>query len=136
MNKRISLNPVPRLGSLLAPVSLCLALSLLSACQAADPAPSATAKIDPPLAAAVQALDHGGSTGARTDARGRLLVYVYVTDTGAATLGSITQAGLAEALPSPEMSVVQGWVSPRDLAALAALPCVKKITLPRYGSPR
>ena len=133
MNNRISLHPVPLLASLLG-----LALGFLSACQAAapSPTPSAAAKIDPPLVAAVQALDQGGSAGARTDARGRLLIYVYVTDTGPATLDSVARAGLAEMRTSPEMPLVQGWAYPRDLAALAALPCVKKITLPLYGVPR
>lgn len=138
MKKRIGLQPIPLVASLLGPTSLSLALGFLSACQAAAPAPtpSTAAKIDPPLAAAVQALDQGGSAGARTDARGRLLIYVYVTDTGSATLDSVAQAGLAEMRTSPEIPLVQGWVYPQDLAALAALPCVKKISLPLYGTPR
>ena len=117
------------------PASLYLSLGILAACQAA-PVQPATARIDPQVAAAAQALAHGLPTDARTDSQGRLLVYVYVTDTRTDTLERLVRAGLADARPSSEVSVVQGWIAPQDLDTLAGLSCVKNIALPRYSSPR
>lgn len=116
-------------------IHLCLALGLLTACQAAQQQP-ADAKIDSQVTAAAQALAHGMPVDAHTDAQGRLMVYVYVTDTHMDTLQRLAQAGLVDAQPSPEMSVVQGWANPSALHNLAALACVKVITLPRFASPR
>ena len=117
---------------------LCLCTGLLAACHAGmiPAADTASPKIDPQVAAAAQALTRGDATPARADAQGRLQVYVYVTDTTPDTLAKLERAGMAEALASPAMLVVEGWIAPRDLAGLAALPCVEKITLPRYASPR
>jgi hypothetical protein len=123
--------PLP--GKILA--SLCLGLGLLAACQA-EPAQPASAKIDPQVSAAAQALSHGGSTRARTDAQGRLLVYIYVTDTGADTLRRLAAAGLIGAQTNQETTIVQGWIAPAALKPLAGLSCVKVITLPRYAVPR
>jgi len=118
--------------------SLCLCFGSLTACQAgtAPGATEASAKIAPQLAAAAQALAQGTTSLAHTDAQGRLQVYVYVSDTTPDTLGKLDQAGLAEPQVSTEMGLVQGWIAPRDLDALAALSCVKRISLPRYASPR
>ena len=116
--------------------SLCL--SLLTACQGGT-APASTSpspKISPQLEAAVESLAHDATTSAHTDPQGRLQVYVYVTDTGSDTLGKLTQAGLVSGQASPEMGVVQGWIAPQDLDAVAALSCVKTVTLPLYASPR
>ena len=119
---------------------LSLLLGVIAGCYSAsrDPAASAAdmAKIDPGLAAAADDLAHGMPTAARTDAQGQLLVYVYVTDTGAATLGQVTNAGLEHGQPSSGVGVIQGWVAPKDLKALAELTCVRRITLPLYASPR
>ena len=118
--------------------SLCLSLGLLTACQAntAPAASSASSKIDPQVMAAARALEQGQATAARTDAQGRLQVYIHVADTRPDTLAKLARAGLADPLVSPEMRVVQGWVAPRDLESLAALPCVEKISFPLYASPR
>lgn len=101
-------------------------------------APTTQAKITPPVETAVQALQKGEALppGARTDAQGRLQVFVYVTDTTAATLARLTQAGLMGTSSSAEMGVVQGWIAPDSLTPLAALDCVRNITLPRYAVPR
>lgn len=115
--------------------SLCMSLGLLAACQTGT-TPVDPSKINPKVMAAAQALIQGASTSARTDAQGRLQVYVYVTDFTSGTLGRLEQAGLADIQSSPEMALVQGWIAPSDLNTLAALDCVKAITLPRYASPR
>lgn len=124
---------LPRSGKILA--SLCLSLGLLAACRAA-PTRSTVSKIDPQVSAAARALAQGGQTGMRTDAQGRLQVYVYVTDTGADTLRRLTDAGLVDSQASPEMSVVQGWIAPANLGTLAALTCVKGIAAPRFAISR
>jgi len=119
---------------------LCLMSGMMMACNAAGTAPSAAAqaKLAPAVTLARQALEKGETPnhGARADAQGRLQVYIYVTDTSAATLAQLMQHGLADMSPSAEMGIVQGWIAMRDLDALAALTCVKIITLPRYAIPR
>jgi hypothetical protein len=122
-----------RSGKFLA--SLCLSLGFLAACRAA-PTQSDSAKIDPQVSAAAQALAQGGQTGMRIDAQGRLLVYVYVTDTRTETLRQLADAGLTDPEASPEMSVVQGWIAPTSLGTLAALTCVKGIAAPRFAISR
>ena len=117
--------------------SLCLSFGLLAACRAGTPPADATsAKIAPQVTLAAQAVLRGTPTSARTDAQERLQVYVYVTDLAPDTLDRLGRAGLVDSRGSPEMGVVQGWLAPRDLGRLAALDCVKTITLPRYVSPR
>lgn len=117
--------------------SLCLTFGLLAACQAdTPPADSTSAKIAPQVTLAAQAVLRATLTSARTDAQGRLQVYVYVTDLTPGTLDRLGRTGLVDSRSSSEMGVVQGWIAPRDLGRLAALDCVKTITLPRYTSPR
>ncbi|HEY1774456.1 MAG TPA: hypothetical protein VGH91_14835 [Gammaproteobacteria bacterium] len=100
--------------------------------------PSIQAKISAPVAAAKQELEKGETLGpgARTDAQGRLQVYVYVTDTSADTLTRLTEAGLTGITSSADMGLVQGWIATQDLLTLARLLCVRNITLPRYASSR
>ena len=116
--------------------SLWLTFALLAACQAGTLAGPDSTKINPQVSAAAQALARGTSTSARSDAQGRLQVYVYVTDLTPDTLGKLAQAGLADPQSNPGVNVVQGWIAPRDLGTLAALDCVTSITLPRYATPR
>lgn len=119
---------------------LSLMLGIIAGCHSATRDPTAaavdTAKIDPELATAAGDLTHGAPATVRTDTQGRLLVYVYVTDTSAATLGKVMDAGLTDSQPSPRMGVIQGWIAPMNLGTLAGLACVERITLPRYASPR
>jgi hypothetical protein len=123
-------------------VCLYLTSGLLLACSAAGTAsPTAEAsqaKISPAVAAATQELEKGAplDRGARADAQGRLQVYVYVTDSSPDTLARLTQAGLTGMSSSADMGLAQGWIAANDLTALAELPCVKTITLPRYAVPR
>jgi|GEM_PF-6154036 len=122
---------------------ICLYAVSLAGCMAAGArssaiGPAGQAKIAPPVEAAAQGLERGEplSPAARADGQGRLQVYVYVGDTSTATLARLTQAGLVDESGSAEMGVVQGWIAPGTLATLAALDCVRNITLPRYAVPR
>ena len=70
---------------------------------------------------------------ARSDADGRLDIYVYVTDTSADSLAALTAVGLRNTVSSPSMGIIQGWIAPGDVSALAALSVVTRITLPQYA---
>jgi hypothetical protein len=123
-----------------------LAMLWLTSCSstpyaAATPNTGAFSKIAPVLLNAVQQLQSGTAqlplTGpVRSDSRGRIQVYVYVTSTSGETVTSLQKCGLQNLVVSPEMHVVQGWVKPKDLVNLAALPVVARITLPQYGRSR
>ena len=124
-----------------------VALMLLaSGCMSARPAHAApgiatSAKIAPPLAAAARQLQAGvtrflSSGTARSDADGRLQVYVYVEQPSSpAVLAALTTHGLHAAVASPPLQLIEGWASPQDLDRIAALPGVLRITLPRYAQP-
>ena len=135
-NIPVRATPMSRIpGTYLA--SLYLSLGMFSGCQTgAGPGEAPASKLNPQLVAAAQAVQQGASSSAHTDAQGRMQVYVYVTDLGAETLGKLTQAGLVDPQSTPEMALVQGWIAPDKLDALAALACVKTVTLPRYAKPR
>lgn len=127
-------------------ISSLIAASLLSAgCSstAAAAAHSATKadKIAPALTSAARQLENGTRqpplTGlVRSDDKGNIQVYVHVTDTSAEHLDALAQHGLQHMLASPALKIVQGWVQPQNLSALAALPFVTRITPPRYAIPR
>ena len=127
----------PRAGELKA-CTLVLAI-LVSACTQAAPdmTPAvASDKIAASVTRAISQLEAGLALDphqARKDAEGRLEVYVYVTDISADSLAALTAAGLRNAVPSPSMDLVQGWIAPRDVSALAALDVVSRITLPQYA---
>jgi hypothetical protein len=101
-------------------------------------APGDTAKVAPAVAAAMQALASGTSLAApaRSDAQGRLEIYVHVTEPSDELVKQLTALGLANAILSREMSVVEGWLAPRDLDGIARLAVVTRITLPRYARPQ
>lgn len=108
---------------------------------AADRDSSTSGKIAPVLTNFVQQLQSGAirlpATGpVRSDKQGRIQIYVYVTDTSSATVSALHDRGLQNAIASPEMHIVQGWIKPEDLVNLAALPFVTRITPPQYGRPR
>ena len=116
---------------------MALALALLAGCQSTVATPSAPdQKIATEVTAAVSKLKAGQTLDpqrARSDAEGRLEVYVYVTEVSAATVQALAASGLKQPTPSP-MGLVQGWIAPGDLGALAAVPAVVRITLPRYAT--
>lgn len=101
----------------------------------------ASGKIAPTLLTAMQQLQSGTAklplTGpVHSDTQGRIQVYIYVTGTSSETVTSLQNRGLQDTVVSPAMHIVQGWVKPRDLVNLAALPFVTRITPPQYGRPR
>lgn len=112
---------------------------LASACgQATSGVTSAAAsdKVAAPVARAVSQLEAGQPLDgrlARHDAGGRIEVYVYVTVVSADTVKTLAASGLKDAVPSPPLGLVQGWIAPRDVSGLAALAVVTRITLPRYA---
>ena len=114
-----------------------LAIMFVAACQATAASPSASSpKIAQEVTTALSQLGSGQALApqkARSDADGRLQVYVYMTDFSAASLQALRSAGLKRPEPSPSMGVVQGWIAPGDVGALAALDVVTRITLPRYA---
>lgn len=130
---------------------VCLSTSMLMAALAtgcngnqsvrAETAVAPAGKIAPQLASVASRLENGSIqpplTGlVRSDAAGNIQVYVHVTDTSDAHLAELGKHGLQNMLASPALSIVQGWVKPQNLAGLAALPFVTRITPPRYAIPR
>lgn len=118
---------------------LALATILMAGCQAtvATASGDSSPKIAPAVAAALSRLETGlplDPHEARSDADGRLQVYVYVTDISAGSVQALAASGLKDAMPSPPLGLVQGWIAPKDVSALVALPVVVRITLPRYAS--
>ena len=110
----------------------------LAACGGTAP-DGASGKITPAVTRAAEKLEAGqplDTHTARSDADGRLEVYVRVTSTAAENLDALAAHGLKDGRASSGMDVVQGWVNPHDLQALAALACVLRITLPQYALPR
>ncbi|MHB1617717.1 MAG: hypothetical protein ACYCUX_10695, partial [Metallibacterium sp.] len=72
----------------------------------------------------------------RADAAGRLQVYVHADAVTPALVAALEQAGLRQTSAVPALDVVQGWVAPRDLDALARVAGVSEITPPRYAVTR
>lgn len=114
-----------------------LALVLLAGCQSTAATPSDPArKIAPEVTAALSRLESGQALDpqhARNDGDGRLQVCIYVTDLSAAGVQKLEASGLKQAEPSPPLGLVQGWVAPADIAKLAALDVVIRISLPHYA---
>ena len=114
-----------------------LAALLQAACSGGAVAETPAAdKIAPALAAAASALAAGKPLDtklARNDAAGGIQIYVYVSALSPDALKNLVTHGLREAIANQSMGIVQGWVSPGDLDALAALPFVTRLTLPLYG---
>ena len=124
---------------------LVLAALWLAACSATPPVTSvhdatASAKISPVLLQAAQQLQGGGGLPpngpVRSDAQGRIQIYIHVNDTSATVVAALAGHGLQDSVVSPEMHIIQGWVNPSNLAMLAALPFVTYITPPIYAKPR
>lgn len=119
-------------------VGLALVAMLAAGCQstAATPSGDISPKIAPAAAAALSHLETGlplDPHEARSDAEGRLQVYVYVTDISAGSIQALAASGLKDVVPSPPLGLVQGWIAPKDASALAALSLVIRITLPSYA---
>jgi hypothetical protein len=122
----------------------------LTACAQSAPAQPDTvstsapisSKLSPRLQAAAQQLMAGRSpmefqSGlVRADSQGRLQVYVYIDDFAPANLSALITHGLVDAMPSPSLLLVQGWVKPQDLDVIASLAFVSRITPPHYAQTR
>ena len=131
-------------------MALSIALLGLAACAHRTPtqpaatgaAVVATGKIAPVLKVVAQQLAAGKSPSdfthgpVRANSQGRLQVYIYVSSLSSGNLSILAEQGLADAMPSPALHLVQGWVKPHDLDRLAGLQFVTRITPPRYAQPR
>lgn len=125
--------------------AVAFATMFAAGCASTKPSPvtadsAAAAKIAPILQAAAQQLQNGAALPAhgpvRSDAQGRVQIYVFVSNNSPDTVAALVSNGLQETLVSPELKVVQGWVRPQDLTRLAALPFVMRIAPPQYARPR
>lgn len=102
----------------------------------------ATSKVSPLLDSVARQLMAGHSASefrdglVRADSQGRLQVYVYIDSSSSENLATLVGRGLVKAMPSPALHLVQGWLRPQDLGAIAGLPFVTRITPPRYAQPR
>ncbi|HET7176300.1 MAG TPA: hypothetical protein VFK21_09835 [Gammaproteobacteria bacterium] len=137
------MNPTRKTGKSIATVpGLCiLALLCLLAVACSDsrsqPAGSAAGeKLAPAVSTALAQLQAGHSLdgrSARSDAAGRLQVYVYVTDTTPEVVARLAALGLGDPEPVPSMGLIQGWIAAKDVGVLVASSVVIRITLPRYA---
>jgi hypothetical protein len=118
---------------------------MLYGCAGAAPAipPAGSAgRIAPALIIAAQRLAAGAPLSdyaqgpVRADAHGRLQVYVSVDAVTPEHTQALHDAGLEDEEASAAMGVVQGWVAPGRLQAIAALPFVTRIAPPRYARVR
>ena len=128
---------------LVAMIALVFVFGCTGAWQHGDSIPAgAAAKISPQLVAVAQQLEAGVDPArfargpVRADAKGRIQVYVHVTQVTGDEVQRLTASGLEGVLPCPAMGIVQGWVRPQNLDTLAGLPFVTAITPPAYGYPQ
>ncbi len=77
---------------------------------------------------------NGTDTPARVDRQGRVEVDVHYNCSSSAPLQALAAAGLqpGSATKLPPLCVVEGWIAPEDLPALAAVDGVTHVTLPSY----
>jgi len=64
---------------------------------------------------------------------GQVQVYVKVAAADATLLETLVTAGVTVERVSDDLTLVQGWVSPNALSALAAVAAVESVRLPDYG---
>lgn len=118
---------------------LALFCLLAVACSDSHSQPAGTTaggKLAPAVSTALAQLQAGRALDGRTarsDAAGRLQVYVYVTDTSPEGVSQLTALGLGDPEPVPSMGLIQGWIAPKDVGALVASSVVIRITLPTYA---
>lgn len=130
-------------------LAACVASPTDPAARTSAPAPAAAAsataassRIAPVLYAAARALREGADPAqyargvVRADAQGRLQVYVQVDNVTPSLVTALEQAGLQQAEAVPAMRIVQGWVAPDRMEALALVPGVAGIVPPRNARTR
>lgn len=137
------MNPTHKTGKSIAATSgiciLALFCLLAVACSDSRSQPAGTTaggKLAPMVSTALAQLQAGRALDertARSDAAGRLQVYVYVTDTSPEGVAQLTALGLGDPEPVPSMGLIQGWIAPKDVGALVASSVVIRITLPTYA---
>jgi hypothetical protein len=137
--------PGQRIGAGLAcAVLLAAGMAACSGSGPKRPAPDsqATGRISPWLMAAISRVQSGeqppGMVGhpARVDGKGRLQIEVHVDQVSAAHSASLAAAGLTNPEPVPALDVVQGWAAGPAIYAIARLPFVRRLSLPRYARSR
>jgi hypothetical protein len=73
---------------------------------------------------------------AQLDRDGQVQVYVHL-QRGLEPLGAaLSAAGLKIEIANEKHGIVQGWIAPEALTTVAALPVVRRVTLPDYALPR
>jgi hypothetical protein len=105
-----------------------------------EPVAEASRKIDDRVLRATSAsTTDSGSTGVPVDASGRLQVYVRCTLGDADTQRQSLQSSGLMITAQADVGgsrLVEGWIDPAALQALAALDFVERISPPRQGQPR
>ena len=74
-----------------------------------------------------------GDAPVRFDSSGNVQVYIHLENTNEATLQQLRALGATIEITNSDWNIVQAWVPPSALEALAALDAVKEITPPDYG---
>jgi len=134
------------------PIAFALGIALIGLAACAQGAPAQThsvsktariaSKVSPRLQMTAQELSAGTRPSefqsglVHADNQGRLQVYVYINDFSPGNLDTLAAHGLVDAMPSPPLHLVQGWVKPQDLDLIASLPFVTRITPPQYAQSR
>src|SRR5574337_1445353 len=70
---------------------------------------------------------------ARFDQQGRVEVYIALDHVNESTLNALRGAGVAIEIYDASQRLVQGWIAPSQLQAVADLPAVTFVDLPNYG---
>ncbi len=70
---------------------------------------------------------------ARSDAQGRIEVYITLEEVTESSLLALRNAGVEIEIYDPSQRLVQGWVLPAQLNAVGDLPVVRFVDLPSYG---
>ena len=69
----------------------------------------------------------------RLDGQGRVQVFIHTTGTVAAGVSALADAGVWVERVAEGQGIVQAWVAPQALQAVASLPGVARLRLPDYG---
>lgn len=70
---------------------------------------------------------------ARFDQQGRVEVYITLDHVNESTLNALRNAGVEIEIYAASQRLVQGWIAPSQVQAVADLPAVTFVDLPNYG---
>ncbi|MDE2180253.1 MAG: S8 family serine peptidase, partial [candidate division NC10 bacterium] len=73
------------------------------------------------------------SSFARFDQQGRVEVYITLDHVNESTLNALRDAGVEIEIYAASQRLVQGWITPPQVQAVADLPSVTFVDLPNYG---